>query len=58
VLKAKAAAACQDCNYWDQGQDDPAQTMIPAQPNTRHLCRRYPIELYKEPADWCGEFST
>jgi hypothetical protein len=58
VLKAQAAQLCANCKYWDQDEDDPAQTMIPGWPATRRMCRRYPVELFKEPNDWCGEFST
>jgi hypothetical protein len=57
-LGAPVTSLCSNCKYWDQSESDPAQTMIPTQPNTRHMCRRYPVELFKEPADWCGEFST
>jgi hypothetical protein len=57
-LKAQAAPLCSNCKFWDQGRSDPAQMAIPAHPTTRRLCRRYPVELFKEPSDWCGEFIT
>ena len=42
--------ACANCRFFRASAAEPAPGFVP-----RGWCRRFPQELSKDPAEWCGE---